>query len=237
MDQKFEQKLRFGTAYHGNRMLHHAQQDFLDIATSGMDLVVHMFTHNDWDRHKEVMKEMIAMSADAGLESWIDNWGIGGPPGEKSHFLAYYPDSHMYLSNGDMDPVHACVNSPDFRKFTKEWIDTVYYIGGRTIFWDEPHMPQKRVGDKVYYGCTCPRCRKLFEEKYGRPMPEFSDADAEAFGTDSIVDYFREMTEYSAAKGMKNVVCVMLGTYGMSLELVDKIMTLPYMDNVGSDPY
>ena len=101
------QELRFGTAYHGNRMLHHARQDFLDIATAGMDLVVHMFTHNDWDRHKEVMKEMLAMSADAGLESWVDNWGIGGPPGEKSHFLAYYPDSHMYLSNGDMDPVHA----------------------------------------------------------------------------------------------------------------------------------
>ena len=237
MEQKFEQKLRFGTAYHGNRMLHHARQDFLDIATSGMDLVVHMFTHNDWDRHKEVMKEMIAMSADAGLESWVDNWGIGGPPGEKSHFLAYYPDSHMYLSNGDMDPVRACVNSPDFRKFTREWIDTVYYIGGRTIFWDEPHMPQKKIGDKTYYGCTCPRCRKLFEEKYGRPMPEFSDAEAEAFGTDSIVDYFREMTEYSASKGMKNVVCVMLGTYGMSLEVVDKIMTLPYMDNIGSDPY
>jgi len=45
------------------------------------------------------------------------------------------------------------------------------------------------------------------------------------------------MTEYSAKKGMKNAVCVMLGTYGMSLEVVDKICALPYMDNIGSDPY
>lgn len=230
-------KLQLGAAYHGNRMPQHARQDLLDMATHGMDLVVHMFSHTDWDRHKMIMKDIITMSDDLGLEVWVDNWGLGGPPGDKSHFLAYYPDSHIYLSNGEMDPVHACLNSPDFRRFTKDWIDTVHFIGGRTIFWDEPHMPLKEVDGKKYYGCACPRCRKLFEEKYGRPMPETVDADAEAFGTETIVDYFREMTAYSASKGMKNVVCVMLGTYGMSLEVVDKICSLPYMDNIGSDPY
>lgn len=231
------EKLRFGTAYHGNRMPHHAREDLLDIATHGMDLVVHMFSHTDWDRHKMRMKDMVEMSQEFGLEVWVDNWGLGGPPGDKSHFLSYYPDSHMYLSNGDMDPVRVCVNSPDFRRFTKEWIDTVYFIGARTIFWDEPQMPQKTVNGKTYYGCTCPRCRKLFEEKYGRPMPEFADQDAMNFGTDSIVDYLKEMTEYSASKGMKNVVCVMLGSYGMNLEVVDRICSLPHMDSIGSDPY
>ena len=39
------QPLRLGAAYHGNRMLHHAQHDLLDMATHGMDLVVHMFSH------------------------------------------------------------------------------------------------------------------------------------------------------------------------------------------------
>lgn len=229
--------LRLGAAYHGNRMPKHAREDLLDMATHGMDLVVHMFSHTDWDRHKMVMKDILAMSEEAGLEAWVDNWGLAGPPGDKSHFLSYYPDAHMYYSNGDMDPVRVCVNSPDFRRFTKEWIDTVHYIGGRTIFWDEPHMPQKTVGGKTYYGCTCERCRKLFEEKYNRPMPETADADAEAFGTDSIVDYFREITAYSASKGMKNVVCVMLGSYGMNLDVVDKICSLPYIDNIGSDPY
>lgn len=232
-----EKPLRFGTAYHGNRMPHHARQDLMDIAVHGMDLVVHMFSHTDWDRHKMVMKDIVSMSQDFGLEVWVDNWGLGGPPGDKSHFLSYYPDSHMYLSNGDMDPVRACVNSPDFRRFTREWIDTVHFIGARTIFWDEPQMPQKTVNGKTYYGCTCPRCRKLFEEKYGRSMPEFADREAADFGTDSIVDYFREMTEYSASKGMTNVVCVMLGSYGMNLDVVDRICSLPHMNNIGSDPY
>lgn len=231
------QPLRLGAAYHGNRMPHHARQDLLDMAVHGMDLVVHMFSHTDWDRHKLVMKDIVTMSEDIGLEVWVDNWGLGGPPGDKSHFLAYYPDSHMYLSNGEMDPVRACLNSPDFRRFTREWIDTVQFLGARTIFWDEPHMPAKTANGKAYYGCACPRCRKLFEEKYGYPMPEESTPEAESFGTDSIVDYFREMTDYSASKGMKNVVCVMLGTYGMSLNVVDKICSLPNMNNIGSDPY
>ena len=229
--------LRLGAAYHGNRMPHHARHDLLDMATHGMDLVVHMFSHTDWDRHKLIMKDIVTMSEDMGLEVWVDNWGLGGPPGDKSHFLSYYPDSHMYLSNGDMDPVRACLNSEDFRKFTKEWIDTVHFLGARTIFWDEPHMPQKTVDGKTYYGCACKRCSKLFEEKYGYPMPDESTPEAETFGTDSIVDYFREMTEYSASKGMKNVICVMLGTYGMSLEVVDRLASLPHMDNIGSDPY
>ena len=89
--------LHLGVAYHGNRMPHHARQDLLDIATHGMDTVVHMFSHTDWDRHKTVMKDIVTMSQDFGLEVWVDNWGLGGPPGDKSHFLSYYPDSHMYF--------------------------------------------------------------------------------------------------------------------------------------------
>ena len=62
--------LRLGAAYHGNRMPHHARQDLLDMATHGMDLVVHMFSHTDWDRHKLVMKDIVTMSEDMGLEVW-----------------------------------------------------------------------------------------------------------------------------------------------------------------------
>ena len=36
--------LRLGAAYHGNRMPVHARADLLDMATHGMDLVVHMFS-------------------------------------------------------------------------------------------------------------------------------------------------------------------------------------------------
>ena len=203
--------LRLGAAYHGNRMPHHAAEDFRDMASHGMDLVVHMLSHTDLDRHLEVMRRLVGMSEDAGLEPWIDNWGLGGPPGDKSHFLSYSPESHVIMSDGKPDPVRVCVNSPAFRKFTRDWIDAVEHIGGKTIFWDEPHLPRKTVDGKTYYGCTCERCRALFESKYGHPMPESPDAETEEFGAEQIAGYFAEMTEYSHSKGIRNAVCVMIG--------------------------
>lgn len=232
------QPLKTGYAYHGNRMLNHAEADLKDMAYQGCNVVVHMLSHTDWDRHLEVIKDTVSITHSLGMEAWIDNWGLGGPPGDKSHFLAYYPDAHVYYSDGSMDPIRACLMNPDFRKFTKEWIDAVEYIGGKKIFWDEPHLPNKKLeSGTTVYGCACPRCQKLFEEKYGYKMPIEANDDVEEFRLDSIVDYFKEVTSYSASKGIENSVCVMLGTSGISLETVDKICSLDTLRDIGSDPY
>ena len=232
-----------GAAYHGNRMLSHAEQDMKELVRADMDVVLHMFSHTDWARHKDVIRDMISVSEHAGLEVWVDNWGLSGPPGDISHFLALYPDSHSYWSNGEMFPTHACLNSPDLRAFIKSWIDTVYEIGGRTLFWDEPHIPMKtREDGKILYGCCCQRCKKLFEDRYNRPMPEYmeanQDADVLAFRNDTIVDYFREITTYSQSLGMKNVTCVMfVEAYASDFTLLDRICSLPTMESIGTDPY
>jgi len=78
-----EEKLRLGTAYHSNRILRHVEEDMVDIVNHNMNLVVHMFSHNDLDRHSKVMKDIIAVSVDKGLEVWIDNWGLDCGPGDK----------------------------------------------------------------------------------------------------------------------------------------------------------
>ena len=237
----FKRSLLTGVAYHGNRMPSHVKNDMREIAKADMDIVVHMLSHTDWDRHKNVMKENFAITEDAGMEVWVDPWGLGGPPGDKSHFLAYYPDSHMYLSNGKMIPTYACLNSQDFRKFIKNWIDTVAELGAKTILWDEPHIPKERVSadsEDRFYGCCCERCKKLFEERYNKKMPLFADDDAEQFRTDSIVDYYREVTEYSASLGIKNAIVVMLRPHtGMDLDTIDRLCSLPTLDSIGSDPY
>ena len=239
MEQK--RPLILGAAYHGNRMPHHAYEDLRDMMRNGMDLVVHMLSHTDWDRHLNKLKEIVTISTDVGLESWIDNWGLGGPPGDKSHFLAYHPEAHQYYSNGEMDPVRACLNSEAFRSWVHEWIDAVEYIGGRTIFWDEPHLPLKEAGGGRYssvYTCACPHCRELFRARYGYEMPEEINKDVERFRLDTIRDYFEDVTRYSAAKGIRNVVCVMLGEHnGISLTTLDSICGVKTLDNIGSDPY
>lgn len=118
-------KLNLGVAYHGNRILRHVQDDMRDIVQHNMNLVVHMFTHNDMQRHKNVMKDIFEVTKDLGLDFWVDKWGLGGPPGDVSHILQYYPDAHQVYSDGTIDPVKVCFNSKDYVAFTKSWLEMV----------------------------------------------------------------------------------------------------------------
>lgn len=233
-----KRSLRTGVAYHGNRLIAHARNDMREIAKADMDIVVHMFSHIDWIRNKAAVKDMIAMTEDAGMEAWIDNWGLAGAPGDPSHFLADHPDSHLMFSNGTPVPRRVCLNSPDFRTFTKEWLDTVVQIGGKSILWDEPSLNLKETEEGRIYSCCCPRCKKLFAEKFNRPMPEYADADVDKFRADTITDYFRDVTATATALGLENIICIMPGTrHGISFETLGEICTLPTISNVGTDPY
>ncbi|MBQ8372331.1 MAG: hypothetical protein IJX38_05305 [Clostridia bacterium] len=233
-------KLKTGVAYHGNRMPSHARVDMKEISDAGMDVVVHMLSHNDWARHRAVMKDIFAMTEDAGLEVWVDNWGLGGSPGDIGYFLGQHPEAHMYFADGEMHPTQVCVNSPEYFTFVKDWLYAVREMGGKTIFWDEPFLPAKKIEgtDKINYTCTCPNCRKIFEEKYGHPMPAFMDSEAEAFRTDSLVNFIDKITTYANSLELTNACCVMLGeNLGISLDSIDRICALPHLDNIGSDPY
>lgn len=224
------EKLNLGVAYHGNRMLKHVKDDMRDIVAHNMNLVVHMFTHNDMKRHKNVMKEIFDITKDYGLDFWVDNWGLGGPPGDVSHILQYFPDAHQVYSDGSIDPVRVCFNSPDYLKFTKEWLDMVKECGGDKIFWDEPHLTTRKDG---VYVCCCPTCQKLFEEKYGKPMPETSDEQVREFQCESMASYFEGATRYAKDLGMENIVCLMT----VSESFTQSLMRLPAIDDVGNDPY
>ncbi|MBO5219566.1 MAG: hypothetical protein J6C52_09065 [Clostridia bacterium] len=230
-----EEKLRLGTAYHCNRILRHVEEDMVDIVNHNMNLVVHMFTHNDMDRHSKVMKDIIAISEDKGLEVWIDNWGLDCGPGDKSYFTATCPEAKAVFADGTPVRLKPCYNSPEFRKFTKEWLDRVAEIGGKTIFWDEPHMQMDAAHG---YACRCERCQKLFEERYHRPMPVEMDDDVAEFRTWTLVDYFTEITDYAHSLGLINTGCIMFSpSHGISLDSIDRLLSIPHFDNVGCDPY
>lgn len=228
------EKLLTGVAYHGNRILRHVEEDMRDIVNHNMNLVVHMFSHNDWDRHKGVMPDIIKASEALGLEVWVDNWGIGGPPGDKSHFLQYHPEAHQIYADGTPDPVSSCYNSEAFVQFTKDWLDTVREIGGKKIFWDEPRFKSKKAPDGTRYeSCYCESCKKLFREKYGKEMPLENTDELKEFRAWTLTNYFDRMTTYSALLGMQNYAGIMIHT----LEVASGIAKVPHLDNFGTDPY
>ena len=236
--------LKTGVAYHGNRMPSHAREDLKEIVDADMDIVVHMLSHMDWDRHISAMKDIVSMSEDMGLEVWIDNWGIGGRPGDYSRYLACYPDDHMIFGNGKRDNYQACLNSPDYRAFVKKWIDAVATIGGKTIFWDEPQILGAPIGENKQweYCCHCPRCKKLFEERYNKPMPRELTPEFSEFRVNTIIDFFREVTDYANACGMKNTACIMPGEnaekmFGITMQGSHDLIALPAIDSIGYDPY
>ncbi len=234
------EKLVTGVAYHGNRLLRHVDEDMADIVRHGMNTVVHMFSHNDWDRHLGVMKEIVNISEYYGLDVWIDNWGIGGPPGDKSHFLQYHPESHQIFSDGSVDPVSACYNSEPFVKFTMDWLDTVREFGGKTVIWDEPRFKEKKQAWQMQAGeeapaftCFCDSCQKLFAEKYNKPMPKIITPELAEFRNWTLTNFFDRVTTYAHSLGMKNVICVMPRTFDYTMD----ILKLPHIDNFGIDPY
>ncbi len=225
------EKLKLGVAYHGNRMLNQVQADMQDIIKHNMNLVVHMFSHNDMERNKSVMKDIISATKFLGLECWIDNWGIGGPPGDVSHILQFYRDSHQVNNKGEIDPLRICFNSPGYLEFTKKWIDAVYEAGGDTIFWDEPRL--NASDDGTEFACCCERCKKLFEEKYNKPMPNFITPEVESFRRDSVINYFAKATAYAKEAKMRNTVCMYLDSWWFA----KSIAALSSVDEVGTDPY
>ncbi len=228
------QPLKLGVAYHSNRTFKTVRSDLEDIVQHRFNTVIHMFSHNDWKRCPSVMKDIFSATTDLGLDLWVDNWGLMGAPGDPAHFLAYHPEARRMFSDGTPDAPRVCLNNPAFVSWTKEWIDLVYECGGRKIFWDEPFLST----NEDRFECGCPLCKELFKARYGRELPVKPDEQTREFQIWSILNYFDQVTSYSNKKGMKNSVCVMLGgQHGLSLETIDTLGQLKYMDNIGSDPY
>nr|MBQ4318431.1 hypothetical protein [Clostridia bacterium] len=226
--------LKLGVAYHGNRILSHVREDMLDIVNNNMNLVVHMYTHNDMMRHKNVLRDIVSISEDLGLETWIDNWGIDGGPGDKGLFVSINPTERMIYTDGTPHPYKPCYNSEVFFEFSKTWIEHVKDAGGKTIFWDEPHL----AGNAELFTCYCPTCRKLFEEKFNKPMPTEMTPEVVEFRTWTVENYFRRVTAYARELGIINTVCVMFSpNHGISLDNLDRLAGIDTLENIGCDPY
>src|SRR3990172_6630510 len=113
-----------GVSYFSSRDIRHVREDLREMVEQGCTYVVHCFTETDLAYHRDAMREIVAATHDAGMEAWLDPWGLAGIfSGETfPKFPLDHPERWQVLSAGRRVAA-ACPNHVETRKFLSDWVD------------------------------------------------------------------------------------------------------------------
>jgi N-acetylmuramic acid 6-phosphate etherase len=209
-----------------------------DLAARGYSGVLHTYSENDLEYYRGTMREIVEASHAVGLTVQVSPWGLGRTFGgeAESRFVTFHPEECQVLDDGRR-VAGACLNSPVYRAFCKEWADAVLEDGVDAVFWDEPAwMVAWHVGvdDPTRWSCICDRCA----ERFGGPVPAELTPEVQAFREASVVDFLREMLAYVAERGGKNTVCLLPSTEGLQgISDWNMVASLPGLHTFATDPY
>jgi N-acetylmuramic acid 6-phosphate etherase len=209
-----------------------------DLAARGYSGVLHTYSENDLEYYRGTMREIVEASHAVGLTVQVSPWGLGRTFGgeAESRFVTFHPEECQVLDDGRR-VAGACLNSPVYRAFCKEWADAVLEDGVDAVFWDEPAwMVPWHVGvdDPTRWSCICDRCA----ERFGGPVPAELTPEVQAFREASVVDFLREMLAYVAERGGKNTVCLLPSTEGLQgISDWNMVASLPGLHTFATDPY
>jgi len=230
---------KFGVSYFGNRFLSHGREDFKRIAAS-CDYIVHTVNETDLVYHKAVLAKLFQESRKAGLEVWVDPWGLGGVFGGEasSQFLLEHRNSWQVKSNGELAAA-ACLNRPEWRSYVKEWILSVRDMGGQVIFWDEPHLAFDFESEwEGVYSCFCQECQNLFQRKYGALPSNRLNVQTREFRREGMRSFLQEAMAFARSKGLRNALCLYaFKGHEEYDQLWKEAASLPDLDIFGCDPY
>jgi N-acetylmuramic acid 6-phosphate etherase len=227
-----------GCSYFGVRIVRHVRRDMADLAARGYTGVLHTFSENDLAYYRETIREIVAVSHEAGLTVQLGPWGLGRTFGgeAESRFVAFHPEASQVLDDGRRVAA-ACLNSPAYRAFCKEWAEAALEAGADSVFWDEPAwVVPGHVGieDPSRWSCRCEFCT----ERFGGPLPSELTAEAQAFREGSVVDFLREVVAHVAERGGQNTICLLPATEGAhGISDWDTVASLPGLTTFATDPY
>lgn len=204
--------MQTGVSYFSARTLRHVRADLREIVDHGCTYVVHCFTETDLAYYRDTMREIVAATHEAGLEAWLDPWGLAGIfSGETfTRFPLDHPQTWQLLSDGRRVGA-ACPNHPETRAFLRGWVDACAAAGGEVLFWDEPHfyVGLWRGDLSGAWACRCDVCLPLFRERHGGDMPRDFTPEIRAFRESSLLDLLTEMCRYGHEKGLRNALCLL----------------------------
>jgi N-acetylmuramic acid 6-phosphate etherase len=209
-----------------------------DLAARGYTGVLHTFSENDLAYYSGTFAEMVAASHDVGLTVQVSPWGLGRTFGgeAESRWVAFHPEECQVFDDGRRVAA-ACLNSPAYRAFCKDWARVALDAGVDSIFWDEPAWVVPRhvgVEDDSRWGCRCDHCR----ERFGSDLPHELTPEVHAFREVSVVDFLREVVADVAAQGGQNTICLLPATEGtQGISDWNAVASLPGLTTFATDPY
>ena len=227
-----------GCSYFGVRIVRHVRRDMADLVARGYTGVLHTFSENDLAYYRGTIREIVEVSHAAGLTVQLGPWGLGRTFGgeAESRFVAFHPEECQVLDDGRRVAA-ACLNSPAYRSFCKEWADAALAAGADSVFWDEPAwvVPEHvGVDDESRWSCRCAHCA----ERFGGPLPAELTPEVQAFREASVVDFLREAVAHVAGRGGRNTVCLLPATEGThGISDWNKVASLPGLSTFATDPY
>ena len=232
------QTSRAGCSYFGVRIPRHVRRDMADLAARGYTGVLHTFSENDFAYYRETMAEIVAASHAEGLYVQASPWGLGRTFGgeAESRWVAFHPEESQVLDDGRRVAA-ACLNSPAYRDFCKEWADWVLECGVDSVFWDEPAwvVPEHvGVDDPARWTCRCEHCA----ERFGGPVPAELTPEVTLFRQESVVGFLRELVGHVVSRGGANTICLLPATEGtQGLADWDEVAAIRGLATLATDPY
>lgn len=203
--------MQTGVSYFSSRTVRHVRADLQDMVEHGCTYVVHCFTETDLAYYRDTMREVVHATHDAGLEAWLDPWGVAGIfSGETfTRFPLDHPEAWQVLSDGRRAPA-ACPNHPQTQAFLRSWVEAAAAAGGDILFWDEPHFwVGLWHGDSSgAWACRCHHCLGLFKDRFGYEMPGEFTPDVRAFREASLIDLLAGLCRHGHENGLQNALCL-----------------------------
>lgn len=239
--------MKLGASYFGSRHLGHVRRDMEAMAEAGCNSVVHTLSEEDMTYYPETMAEVVRVSKEAGLEVFLDPWGVGRVFGGEafSEFVSRNPHCRQTITiNGNSVSLgKACLNSQVFKDSMRSWIELAAGTGADGVFWDEPHLYYGELvplfgKPQIVWACTCQTCQRLFLEEYRHEMPTDFNEEVKKFRQDTILRFIGSLCKIASKKGLKNALCIFptldprYGVYEW-----EEAVKLEGLDVFGTDPY